>query len=282
MGKYFYNEASSVTVIKKLENDYGKIVETVNNLGRIVYKYTCMDNYWFDDNAIVFAEWWNDNDKDKDSTGGNLVWDEEAKRLIINSHDVKADGSDRLKHMVNIAGKVFYVAVCKSLEALESSHKDVKNKLNKYLKAAHDKSYTLDTATVGKRWLNFMEGLGCETYNFTILKTPANANGKTTNLAEVKNFQREVSTTLQNLEEHIETYCKHINELANNIDSSKWWGFSDDVRSKVKQATSSYQTKATRKIKNFKQNLNLALTKTIEAKDGDLKILTDLNSVNFD
>ena len=284
MEKYFYNEDSSIKQIHKLEKDYRDIAESVQEISRVVSKYVCKNTMWFDDNAIVFAKWWNDNGIDgvDASVCGNLKWDDSQKMLVADTKDVTSDGVDRLIKILNRGGKCFYIAVCKSLAALESSHKDVKNKCNRYLKVAHDKNYSLE-ATKGNKWCRLMNDL-ISGMGFTWLQAevPANSNGKTTSLTQVKNFQKEMEKGLNKLDECVETYCADIEALVNNTDSSKWWGFSDDVRSKIKKAVKSYRTASTKKMKNFKKNLNLAVSKTIEAKGEDLKSVMALSDVNFD
>ena len=283
MEKYFYNEDSSIKQIHKLEKDYREIVIAVQDISEVVGKYVCQNTMWFDDNAIVFAKWWNDNVKDADDNlFGNLKWDDSQKMLVADTKDVTSDGVDRLRKVVQKGGKCFYIAVCKSLAALESSHKDVKNKCNRYLKVAHDKNYSLES-TKGTKWFRLMKDLvGGTAYTFKYIGVPANSNGKTTSLTQVKNFQKEMEKGLNKLDECVETYCADIEALVNNTDSSKWWGFSDDVRSKIKKAVKSYRTSSTRKMKNFKKNLNLAVSKTIEAKGEDLKSVMALSDVNFD
>ena len=283
MGKYFYNEDSSIKQIHKLEKDYRDIVQAIMDIHQCVQNNVCENRMWFDDNAIVFLKWWNDNGKDDDaSVCGNLKWDDSQKMLVSNTKDVTSDGVDRLVKILNRGGKCFYIAVCKSLAALESSHKDVKNKCNRYLKVAHDKNYSLE-ATKGDAWKNLMKDLiGADTRFNWNKAVPANSNGKTTSLTQVKNFQKEMEKGLNKLDECVEIYCTDIEALVNNTDSSKWWGFSDDVRSKIKKAVKSYRTASTKKMKNFKRNLNLAISKTIEAKGEDLKSVMALSDVNFD
>ena len=284
MEKYFYNEDSSIKQIHKLEKDYREIVVAVQDISQVVAKYVCKNTMWFDDNAIVFAKWWNDNGRDgiDGSVFGNLKWDDSQKMLVADTKDVTSDGADRLNKVLWKGGKCFYIAVCKSLAALESSHKDVKNKCNRYLKVAHDKNYSLE-ATKGNKWFVLMADLiGGTGFSWIWIGVPANSNGKTTSLTQVKNFQKEMEKGLNKLDECVETYCADIEALVNNTDSTKWWGFSDDVRSKIKKAVKSYRTSSTRKMKNFKKNLNLAVSKTIEAKGEDLKSVMALSDVNFD
>ena len=283
MGKYFYNEDSSIKQIHKLEKDYRDISQAILDIDQCVANNVCQNRMWFDDNAIVFLKWWNDNGKDDDNNVcGNLKWDDSQKMLVSNTKDVTSDGVDRLVKILNRGGKCFYIAVCKSLAALESSHKDVKNKCNRYLKVAHDKNYSLE-ATKGNAWGLLMQDLIGAVVNFDWnISVPANSNGKTTSLTQVKNFKKEMEKGLNKLDECVETYCTDIEALVNNTDSSKWWGFSDDVRSKIKKAVKSYRTSSTRKMKNFKKNLNLAVSKTIEAKGEDLKSVMALSDVNFD
>ena len=283
MGKYFYNEDSSIKQIHKLEKDYRDISQAILDIDQCVANNVCQNRMWFDDNAIVFLKWWNDNGKDDDNNVcGNLKWDDSQKMLVSNTKDVTSDGVDRLVKILNRGGKCFYIAVCKSLAALESSHKDVKNKCNRYLKVAHDKNYSLE-ATKGNAWGLLMQDLIGAVVNFDWnISVPANSNGKTTSLTQVKNFKKEMEKGLNKLDECVETYCTDIEALVNNTDSSKWWGFSDDVRSKIKKAVKSYRTASTKKMKNFKRNLNLAISKTIEAKGEDLKSVMALSDVNFD
>ena len=283
MGKYFYNEDSSIKQIHKLEKDYRDISQAILDIDQCVANNVCQNRMWFDDNAIVFLKWWNDNGKDDDNNVcGNLKWDDSQKMLVSNTKDVTSDGVDRLVKILNRGGKCFYIAVCKSLAALESSHKDVKNKCNRYLKVAHDKNYSLE-ATKGNAWGLLMQDLIGAVVNFDWnISVPANSNGKTTSLTQVKNFKKEMETRLNKLDECVEIYCTDIEALVNNTDTSKWWGFSDDVRSKIKKAVKSYRTSSTRKMKNFKKNLNLAVSKTIEAKGEDLKSVMALSDVNFD
>ena len=286
MEKYFYNEGSSIKQIHKLEKDYRDITQAFMDIGQCVYNNVCQNRMWFDDNAIVFLKWWNDNGIDDidGSVFGNLKWDDSQKMLVSDTKNVTSDGVDRLVKILNRGGKCFYIAVCKSLAALESSHKDVKNKCNRYLKVAHDKNYSLE-ATKGDAWNRLMHDLiGADTVsvNWGTIPVPANSNGKTTSLTQVKNFQKEMEKRLDKLDECVEIYCTDIEALVNNTDSSKWWGFSDDVRSKIKKAVKSYRTASTKKMKNFKRNLNLAISKTIEAKGEDLKSVMALSDVNFD
>lgn len=280
MGKYFYNEGSSLKQIHKIEEDYNKTFEEIYKLDTIVGCYVCIDDRWFDDNAIVFAKWWDDSTSDNDdNVFGNLKWDESQKMLITDSSKNTQDGSDRIITLLNLEGKCFYIAVCKSLEALESSHKEVKNKCKKYLKIAKNNQYSLSKK--GKIWRKLMSTeLGHRWATLTMLNAPSNANGRRTSIAKLKNFQKEVETQLNKIEEAVETYCNDINALANNTDTSKWWGFSEDVRSKVKKATKECKTKSTARIKNFKKNLNLAIAKTIEAKQGDLAKIENLEDLS--
>ncbi len=274
MGQYFYNEGSSLKQIRKIENDYLDLAKAIQDISQSVGNYVCVDGRWFDDNAIIFAKWWNNNLDEEEgfdaSLFGNLKWNESKKMLVTDTNNNTQDGSDRMVTLLNLAGKCFYIAVCKSLEALESSHKDVRNKCKKYLKVAQDSKYNL--SKTGRIWRHLMidDIFGDGIWTTLRIYTQTNSNGRKTSVAQLKNFQKEIETGLNKVEKCVETYCNDVNALANNTDTSKWWGFSDDVRTKVKKATKDCKTKSTARIKNFKKNLNLAITKIIEAKQGDL------------
>lgn len=196
MGKYFYNEGSSLKQIRKIENDYMKLVKVIQDISQSVTNYVCINGRWFDDNAIIFAQWWNRNDYDEDNNlFGNLKWDESQKMLVVNTSNNTQDGSDRITTLLNLTGKCFYIAVCKSLEALESSHKEVKNKCKKYLKIAKDSQYSLSKK--GKIWRNLMKNFVNFQWANIAVSIPSNANGKRTSIAQLKNFQKEVETRIK-------------------------------------------------------------------------------------
>lgn len=280
---YWYDSTSSQSHIRTLEMQYNETIKRVHLLGNKIKENVCVDGAWFDDNAITFARWWNDQTHfDQEGQGGNLKWNENKKELVIDSTDTKADGQDRLKHIVNMEGKTFYIAVCKSLQALESSHENVKWQMKKYIKKAKDPSYNLSVKTMGKKWIQFMSDVGCEDFVWTPLNIPQSSKGKTTDLNKVESFSKEVATCLFNLEQSVDAYYKSINSLINNTYAGKWWGFSEEIKYKITKITKEFTQRSNTKMKNFKKNLNLALTKTIDAKKGDLKILKELKNVKFD
>lgn len=271
MKQYFYND-NSISKIRKIEENYRAMSNSMLNIHDLIRRNVCVNGIWYDDNAITFIKWW---DSSKYNAGvdiiGDLKWDESKNKLISDTTNVSSDGVERLKKTMANAMKVFYIAICKSLAALESSHKDLNNKCKIYIQKAHDKKYNLKT-TKQAVWQDLSIELAImQTFYDGTYVIPATSNGKTTSLVRLQNFQKEIETQLNKFDECVDNYYKEILTLVNNTDTSKWWGFSDDVRNQVKKAAKTYGTKSDRRIKNFKRNLNLAISKTIEAKGKDLK-----------
>ncbi len=283
MKQYFFND-NSISKIRKIESCYREIRNKIRDISGIVVNNVCINGVWFDDNAIVFGKWWNDNGHDyiDGSVFGNLKWDESQNRLVSDTTSVTTDGVDRLYKILKRGGKIFYIAVCKSLAALASSHREVKNnKCRIYVQAAQNKKYNLSAK--GDIWYS---DLMCNELHIVSKKTwidvqiPSNSNGKTTSVVRLQNFQKEMKTNLDKLDEAVNNYCTEIESLVNNKDSSQWWGFSDDIRSQVKKAVKSYRTSSEKKMKNFKRNLNLAISKTIEAKGKDLEQIMEVDMLS--
>ena len=278
MKQYFYND-NSISKIRKIESCYREIMNKITDISFTVSNNVCINGIWFDDNAIVFAKWWND----KEGISGNLKWDESQNRLVSDTTHVTTDGCERLGKIARRGGKIFYIAVCKSLAALASSHREVKNnKCRIYVQAAQNKKYNLSAKNINWRGDLMDRDLHiCEGQWFTDVSIPSNSNGKTTSVVRLQNFQKEMKTKLDKLDEAVNNYCTEIESLVNNKDSSQWWGFSDDVRSQVKKAVKSYRTSSEKKMKNFKRNLNLAISKTIEAKGKDLEQIMEADLIGY-
>lgn len=271
MKQYFFND-NSISKIRKIESCYREIKKKVQDIAITIENNVCINGNWFDDNAIVFGKWWNMEGEGEASISGNLKWDESQNRLVSDTTNVSSDGTDRLKKILKRGGKIFYIVICKSLAALVSSHKEMKNKYKIYVQAGQNKKYNLTAKNID--WVTDLmcnELHICETQIFSQINVPQNSNGKTTSVVRFQNFQKEMKTKLDKLDEAVNNYCTEIESLVNNKDSSQWWGFSDDIRSQVKKAVKSYRTSSEKKMKNFKRNLNLAISKTIEAKGKDLE-----------
>lgn len=281
MKQYFYND-NSISKIRKIESCYRETIIKFRDINNLISNNVCKNGIWFDDNAIVFANWWNaENSKvsegEKNDIGGDLKWDESQNKLVSDTSNVKAsvDGMERFTNVMQRMGKTFYIAVCKSLAALASSHINVKNQCKIYIQLAQSKKYTLKDKN---GWATMMaDDLNIADNHWMPLTVPSNSNGKTTSVVRLQNFQKEIETKLNEFDECVDNYYKEILTLVNNTDTSKWWGFSDDVRSQVKKAVKSYSASSDRRIKNFKRNLNLAISKTIEAKGKDLGQIMEEN-----
>lgn len=279
MKQYFYND-NSISKIRKIESCYRDMILKFKDINGYIANNVCINGIWFDDNAIVFANWWNCQHYDGivSNMGGDLKWDESQNKLVSDTTNVNAsvDGVERFINILRKAGKTFYIAVCKSLAALTSSHINVKNQCKIYIQLAQSKKYSLKNN--GVQWTNMMaDDLNIADGYWLQLDVPSNSNGKTTSVVRLQNFQKEIKTKLDEFDECVDNYYKEILTLVNNTDTSKWWGFSDDVRSQVKKAVKSYSASSDRRIKNFKRNLNLAISKTIEAKGKDLGQIMEEN-----
>lgn len=276
MKQYFFND-NSISKIRKIESCYREIHKQIKYISTCVVDNVCINGCWFDDNAIVFAKWWND----KEGISGNLKWDENQKMLVSDTTNVTTDGNERLYKILKRGAKIFYIAVCKSLAALASSHKEMKNKYKIYVQAGQNKKYNLSTKNYDWHgWLMNFDLHIADDQCFAFIHIVSNSNGKTTSVVRLQNFQKEMKTKLDKLDEAVNNYCTEIESLVNNKDSSQWWGFSDDVRSQVKKAVKSYRTSSEKKMKNFKRNLNLAISKTIEAKGKDLEQIMEVDMLS--
>lgn len=243
MKQYFYND-NSISKIRKIEGCYREIRNKISDVGELVNNNVCINGVWFDDNAIVFGKWWND----KDGISGNLKWDESQKMLVSDTTNVTSDGNERLLKILRRGGKIFYIAICKSLAALASSHKEMKNKCKIYVQAGQNKKYNLSAKNF--QWNydlmdNDLHIIDTQIYGF--VNIPKNSNGKTTSVVRLQNFQKEMKTKLDKLDEAVNNYCTEIESLVNNKDSSQWWGFSDDIRNQVKKAVKNYRTSSEKK-----------------------------------
>lgn len=273
--KYWYNKASTKSAISDLLTQYNKIVTASQELAKVLTTYVCVNKKWYDDNAVVFADWWNQNKKK--GAGGNLKWDTNDNKLIQGKADTYSDGEDKIKLIVQQAGRVFWISVCCTLDGLESSHQDVKKTYSQYLKAAKDSTYIAknksksnDSATV---WSSMMKGFGCKAWNYTKIKY-ADSDGKTSDTAQIANFIKELDKAMTKINKLVDNYCASVSKIATNTNEGKYWGFSQKDMTKVVKQVKELSDDTSARLKSFANNTKLALSHTSEAKDSDIKKLT--------
>ena len=278
--QYWYNKTSTASEIKTLNTKYNDIVKAALAVGELLKQYVCVKNKWNDENAVVFADWWNQN-TGAGGAGGALKWDSANKRLYMASQvGSQSDGEDKIRHVVSMAGAAYYVATCKSFNALTSSYsKEMKN-YDAYVKAAKQDRFTRylkNNNYRGKEWPKLMKS-SFVLKEWKDTKLSIKPGNKVTTKTEVVKMANELAKRLTTLNNKVDTFNEEITKVACNTNTSKYWGFSSDVTTDVVKITKELSNNTSKWLKSFATNTNVALVHT---NDMVAKDLAKLKNVKF-
>lgn len=276
--QYWYNKTSTASEIKTLNTKYNEIVKAALAVGELLKQYVCVKNKWNDENAVVFADWWNQN-TGAGGAGGALKWDSTNKRLYMASQvGSQSDGEDKIRHVVSMAGAAYYVATCKSFNALTSSYsKEMKN-YDAYVKAAKQDKFTRylkNNNYSGKEWPKLMKSsFGLKEWKDT--KLSIKPGNQVTTKTEVVKMANELAKRLTTLNNKVDIFNEEITKVACNTNTSKYWGFSSDITTEVVKITKELSNNTSKWLKSFATNTNVALVNTNDMVAEDLAKLKNV------
>lgn len=274
--EYFFNASSTASELSVLNKKYDAVVAAALEIGKLLNQYVCVKNKWNDENAVTFADWWNQNGKDG-GAGGTLKWDATNKLLYMSKQTgSQSDGEDKIRHVVSMTAVAYYLTTCKSFNALSSSYSKQMKKYDAYVKAAKNTTYTSKVDDFsGTRWPKLMKSsFGRKAWNNTKLNTKA--NGSVTSASEVKKMANQLATKLKNLNNKVDDFCSEINKVVNNTNSSKYWGFSVDLKVEIVRFIDKLNTNTTNWLKSFASNTNTALSTANNVVSTDLASLSKI------
>lgn len=262
---------------------YSSIVHDAMNISKLMQKNINVDGYWYDDNSIKIAQWW--NAKGKGSTAGKLKYNKGLKKLEIVVSDNSYDGEDRLKNTIQEAGHLYYIAVSKTLATVSTNYpdffgSDAPTNLVKFsaLQGMGDVGAELDSMPCpGKtRWSNLMEGFSKYTavdkWKSVVLNT-TKKEGSVSNTANILTMIDEVRSQLNTMHDDIKAYANHIKKLTTATKPNLWGMTGDGVMDDVNRVIQQYLDKAADRIRSFGNNMDQALKATWDQTGLDMNDL---------
>ncbi len=263
---------------------YDEVVGAANKIGKNLKKDVGVDGRWYDANAATFAKWWNQSaNYENGGTGGTLVTDKDGVLIIKGGN--KNDGEDKIKQIVQLAGKLFYISVCIPMDALYLTNKKMIDNcwnLDKARTAANMHEYRSELANPnisGRVWSNFMaEWMWRDDWERVSLPITPQDVKSNTNEKVVDELGSTISTDLDALRGRVDEYCKLITEVANNAksgqDKNKWWGI-DNVNT-VFDGVTKLKTKMNDNLETFKTSTVTALSSSSKVVKGGIAKLQGL------
>ncbi len=284
MAKYWYDASSSRSRVNKLKENYEDIVQKVMAVAKTMENYVCVDGKWYDDNARVVAQWWNQSKAG--SKSGKLQWTGE-KLEIVNPNEGKNDGEDRIKRVANCASNVVCVSFW-TLQSLIDSHHEINIDFKKEIgvwqknrdawttKGVNNNIYNYSTNNFSSTLINeqrkMLEEIGYKKWTTTTLNT-ASSNGKKSDTEQMNQFITQIDKKLDNLEKSWIAFATCAKNTANNDDQSKWWGFDPRTRNKLVRLIKELDERIETDISSFRSNLYTALSNTLDSKNLNLNKL---------
>lgn len=274
--EYFFNASSTASELSVLNKKYDAVVTAALEIGKLLKQYVCVKGKWNDENAVTFADWWNQNGSGG-GAGGALKWDATNKLLYMSRQTgSQSDGEDLIRHVVSMTAAAYYLTTCKSFNALSSSYSKQMKKYDAYIKAAKNSTYTSKLSDFGgTRWPKLMKtSFGRKAWSDTKLSTKA--SGSVTSAVEVKKMANQLVTKLKTLNNKVDDFCEEINKVVNNTNSSKYWGFSVDLKVEIVRFIDKLNNNTTKWLKSFASNTNTALATANNVVSSDLASLSKI------
>ena len=276
--EYWYNASSTTTALKALNNDYNAVIKAALQIGKTLKQYVCVSKKWNDENAVTFADWWNQNGS-AGGAGGSLKWDATNKLLYMSRQTgSQSDGEDKIRHVVSMCACVYWLTTCKGFSALSSSYSKEMKKYDAYIKAAKSSTYTTRFTKKnysGTTWMTMMSNnFGATKWSDT--KLPTKPSGSVTSSAEVKKLADTLAKNLTDLNSKVDSFCEEVNRIVGNTNSSKYWGFSDDVSSQITTTVRQLNKNTVSWLKSFASNTNTALATANNVVSSDLASLSKI------
>ena len=274
--KLWYNKSTTNTEIKKIIGMYNDIVTAAQQVSKDLTAKVNKKGKWNDANSVMFAKWWNEN-KSK-GAGGALKWDANDKCLVMSKGDTYSDGEDRIKLVVNAAGCAFFATVCKTIKALESNYsKDLDTYLKQFRTAATNSTYTTKYSKKGSdllsgdTWHQMMKKLGGKGWSKTTLPTKKASGGTSTKA--LNDLIADLNKDLKTLNNKVIKFSDELKVVANNTKDERFWGFSKDATTAVRNKAKLVVNTAEEKLESFAKNTKTALTHSGDSSKLDIKKL---------
>lgn len=275
----WFAENNAQNKINRIQNKYDEIVKKSAAIGDILTDYVCIQEKWNDENSELFGKWWNQGGK----SGGDLQWN--GKQLTIKMADSGTgayDGEDRVKIIVQAAARIFWLAVCRPMVSLESSYHDAINtRYRKYLQVGKNEKYKNkfdDNNFKSTVWSDMMEdSFDAYTWANTTIGTKM-MNGKSKQ-KELETMANKLSAQIALIRNAVDEFCTEINSVLNNTDGTQWWGFDEKSITPIKKSIKQIQNMSEKRLNDFADNTNEALSATMLQINTDISSLGELNSL---
>lgn len=273
----WYDKESTAIKLRQINEEYNGVVQRALAVGKLLENYVCVKNIWNDENAVVFAKWWNQNENIRSDNGGKLLWDSTNKKLYMKLQtSSQSDGENKIRYIVSMSGVAYYIVTCKSFQALTSSYSvEMKQYYSKYIQVAGVYDTYINNFN-GTRWPNLMSNVfGLDKWKTKTL--PTIPKGNVTNIKKVKELSNKIVHHLKLLKGQVEDYNKLLLKIINNTDTLIYWGFSDDIKQQAKEITTKLSENSTSWLEEFSQSTYTALSTATGVIEGDLNTLAKIN-----
>ena len=270
---------SASSEVAKIAKQYGDIVTSANKISSLMKATVGVNGKWYDENAAIFANWW-DQSKGSSVTGGQLVFNAETKQLQIKGGSA-SDGEDKIKFIIQLAAKMFHTGVCAPMATLYPSNKKAiegKKNLKNSASLGSNKTYLekVNSSSVsGTKLSTMMEKNYSNAVAWKSVKLPITPLGvSNTNPSELDTLAKNVANELKTMDEKLETFTAELKKVVQNQDKTIWWGCSSATN--IITSINEYDKKTDNLMTSFKNSLTAALQASSSTTSDDLAKLESL------